>query len=231
MQKKVKELLENLNIQFNNIDIYKTALTHRSFINEVNQEIESNERLEFLGDAVLQHLSSIYLYQNHPSFTEGELTNLRSNIVNTQSLANESKRLKLYEYLLISKGEQETAATSDHILANTFEAILGAIYLDLGLERITQFLNIELFYKVKDIIEAGRLKDSKSLYQELVQEKYSTTPIYEVISEKGPDHEKEFVVGVYLNSKLIATGEGTSKRKAQQVAAEKALNIENITVN
>lgn len=226
METQLADYLQSLDIKFNDLDIYKNSLVHRSFINETDEEIESNERLEFLGDAVLQYISSSHLYRNFADFTEGELTNLRSKIVNTESLAEESKRLQLYQHLSISKGEKEVASSSDHILANTFEAFIGAIYLDTGINQAKKFLERELFYKVDNIVTTGSLKDSKSLYQEFAQEKYNITPVYKVILEQGPDHDKEFIIGVFLDDKLIAQGEGSSKRKAQQSAAENALRKE-----
>ena len=226
MEKQLADFLTSIKINFKDLEIYKNALVHRSFINETDEEIESNERLEFLGDAVLQYISSSHLYKNYDEFTEGELTNLRSKIVNTESLAEEAKRLQLYQHLLISKGEKEVASSSDHILANTFEAFIGAIYLDTGINQAKKFLENELFYKINEIVNSGSLKDSKSLYQEFAQEKYNITPVYKVILEQGPDHDKEFVIGVFLADQLIAQGEGSSKRKAQQQAAENALQKE-----
>lgn len=224
-----KELQKTIKIKFNNEDILNQAFIHRSYLNESDEEnSNSNERLEFLGDAVLQFLTSEYIYNKYNEFPEGEMTNLRSRLVNTESLAEESARLNLSEYLQISKGERETASASSYILADTFESLLGAIYLDKGIDACRTFLDENLFYKTEGIIEEGDLKDPKSLYQELAQEKHNITPTYKVISDSGPDHQKTFKVGVYLGSKLIAEGEGPSKRKAQQNAAQNALERDNI---
>mgnify|MGYP001577880711 CR=1 FL=1 len=217
-----------INIKFKNKEILKQAFIHRSYLNENNIGVTtSNERLEFLGDAVLQFLTSEYIYNEYGDYTEGNLTNLRSRVVNTESLAQEASRLNLSDYLMISKGERETAAESNYILADTFEALLGAIYLDSkDIDLCRNYLKKQLFYKISQILEEGELKDSKSLYQEIAQEKYEITPTYKVIEDEGPDHQKTFKVGVYLNNNLIAFGTGASKRKAQQSAAQKAIENE-----
>lgn len=223
------EDLENkINIKFKNQNILKKAFTHRSYLNENDSEsIESNERLEFLGDAVLQFLVSEYIYDKQKKYSEGNLTNLRSRVVNTDSLAEEAARLDLSKYLMISKGERETAAESNYILADTFEALLGAIYLDSrSIDICRKYLKKQLFYKIPQILEEGELKDAKSLFQEIAQEKYSITPTYKVLEDEGPDHQKTFQVGVFLENKLIAKGEGASKRKAQQAAAQEAIEKE-----
>lgn len=221
---KFSELEKKLNIKFKDISILKRALTHRSYINEnPNQDLKSNERLEFLGDAILQYLTSEHIFREYGAYPEGELTNLRARLVNTISLASESSRLDFAQYLFISNGEREIAPESNHILANTFEAVVAAIYLDQGLEACKDFVNRELLYKTKEIVEKGELKDPKSLFQEISQEKFSTTPNYKLIEDDGPDHDKTFIVGAYIAKDLIATGTGTSKRKAEQNAAENAL--------
>jgi len=218
-----------IDVQFKQSDLLLTAFTHRSFLNETDKEDEiSNERMEFLGDSVLQFLSSEFLYDKYKEFDEGELTNLRSKIVNTESLAQESTRLELGQFLRISRGEKNIANESKYILAPTFESILGAIYIEAGIEKCREFLAKNLFYKVEDILSTGLLKDYKSMYQELAQEKYSITPIYKVISEEGPDHQKIFEVGLFLDKKEISKGKGNSKRAAQQEAAKQALHQENI---
>jgi ribonuclease-3 len=223
------ELLEKrLGIKFKNPVLLKKALIHRSYLNETSEEVdESNERLEFLGDAVLQFLSSEFLYKNYPLLGEGDLTNIRSKVVNTESLAYESSRFEIGEFILISRGEKETAKESHSILANVFEAILGALYLDQGIEASRSYLNANLFYKVEDVVKSGSLKDSKSLYQEIAQEKYLVTPQYKIITEEGPDHNKIFISAVYINNKEIARGSGSSKRKSEQEAAQNALNLLN----
>ena len=221
---KFSELQEKLNIKFNDVSILQRALTHRSYINEnPSPDLKSNERLEFLGDAILQYLTSEHIFKEYGSYPEGELTNLRARLVNTVSLAEESGRLGLSEYLFISNGEKEIASESNHILANTFEATIAAIYLDQGMKACSDFVNKELLYKTEDIVQKGELKDPKSLFQEISQEKFLTTPNYKLIEDDGPDHDKTFKVGAYIGKKLIAEGKGSSKRKAEQNAAENAL--------
>lgn len=220
----IEEIEKILEITFKDKSLLLRAFIHRSYLNE-SQDLSqiSNERLEFLGDSVLQFLSSEFLYKAFPDFTEGELTNLRAKIVNTQSLAEESSKLGFGEYLLISKGEKGSATESKHILANTFEAVLGALFLDRGIKACKEFLSRQLFPKANEIMELGILKDYKSLYQEYAQEKFEVTPSYKVLKETGPDHQKVFEVAVYIGNEQIATGNGTSKRSAQQEAAKNAL--------
>ncbi len=212
-----------IGIKFTNPDLLRKAFVHRSYLNESEYTVESNERLEFLGDSILQFLSSAYLYEHYTQMAEGELTNLRSRIVNTESLAEESARLGFGDFLLISKGEKSNVSESRHLLANTFESVLGAIYLEKGILTCQKYLNKQLFHKVEKILESGQLKDFKSLFQEYAQEEFEITPTYKVMTEDGPDHQKSFVVGAYLRERLIATGSGTSKRNAQQEAAKAAL--------
>lgn len=232
MQNDFNNLYKTIGYTFKNEAIIKNAFIHRSYLNESDDKsITSNERLEFLGDAILQFICSKYLFNKYPYLAEGELTNLRSKVVNTESLSKESKRLKLYDFLYISKGEKDIAAESSYILANVFEAVLGAIYLDSSLTDCENYLEKNLFYKIEEILTHGTLKDPKSLYQELSQEKYNVTPTYEVIDETGPDHVKEFTVGLFLSGKLISKGKGSSKRKAQQEAAENALEEESSRIN
>lgn len=217
---KIEELLQ---VKFGNPEHIKKAFVHRSYLNESDDAGESNERMEFLGDSILQFLSSEFLYKTQLEMPEGELTNLRSRIVNTESLAQESARLGFGEHLLISRGEKKSASESKHLLANTFEAVLGAIYLEKGIDFCREYLHKQLFYKVTEILESGPLKDFKSLFQEYAQEEFEITPTYRVISEDGPDHQKHFEVGAYLKDRLIAKGTGSSKRVAQQEAAKTAL--------
>ncbi|OGC51912.1 ribonuclease III [candidate division WWE3 bacterium RIFCSPLOWO2_01_FULL_39_13] len=224
-QPNLETLEKSLNLKFKNQTLLLRALTHRSYLNEnPGYKGVSNERLEFLGDAILQFLTSEYIFDQYDDYPEGELTNLRSKLVNTESLGSEASRLDLGQHLLISKGEKEVAQESVHILANTFEALLGAIYLDFGLDTSRAFLIKELLYKTDSIIQNGDLKDAKSLYQEKTQEQFGVTPSYKVLKDEGPDHDKTFTVGAYLGNKLIAKGTGSSKRRAQQDAAQKALN-------
>ncbi len=214
-----------LGIKINNTELFETAFTHRSYLNEhTDYKNPSNERLEFLGDAVLQLLSSEFLYKNYTD-PEGVLTNYRSAIVNTQSLAAEAGRLGYGELLYLSKGEEASGGRErEYILANTFEAVLGAMYLDKGLDKCREFIEKELLYKMGDIISEQSYKDAKSKFQEKAQEKIGITPNYRVMNSWGPDHEKIFKVGVYLDDTLYGVGEGGSKQKAEQEAALKALD-------
>jgi len=205
--------------------LFRTAFTHRSYLNEhAEYPNPSNERLEFLGDAVLQLLSSEYLYTKYPENPEGDLTNYRSAIVCTQSIGDEAKRLGYGKLLLLSKGEEATGGRDrEYILANTFESVLGALFLEKGLEFCREFVTRELFHKVSDIVDNQLFKDSKSRFQEAAQEKTGLTPNYEVEDSWGPDHEKMFRVGVYIGKQKYGEGEGRSKQKAEQQAAENAL--------
>jgi len=219
---KVQEILDT---KLENEDLFRTAFTHRSYLNEhPNSKYKSNERLEFLGDAVLQLASSEYLFQKYENSPEGDMTNYRSAIVCTSSIGAEAKRLGYGEMLLLSNGEESTGGrTREYILANTFEAVLGALYLEKGFDFCRKFLEKELFYKIEKVIEEERYKDAKSLFQEKAQEKYGITPTYKIEDSWGPDHEKNFKVGVFLDNDLWGEGRGKSKQKAEQDAAEKAL--------
>lgn len=220
-----KKINTILGIEIENLDHFKIALTHRSYLNEHRDyKFPSNERLEFLGDAVLQFLTSEHLYKNHPKSPEGLLTNYRAAIVCTKSLAERSKELGYGELLLLSKGEEETGGRDrEYILANTFEAVLGALYLDQNINTCRKFLEKTLFPHLKPIIENEEYKDHKSTFQEIAQERFGITPIYQVLSESGPDHAKRFITGVFAGSKKYGEGEGSSKQKAEQAAARDAL--------
>ena len=221
----LEALEKEIGYTFKNKNLLKEALTHRSYLNEnKNWKLPHNERLEFLGDAVLQLISSEYLFKKYENSPEGDMTNYRSAVVCTNSIGEEAKRLGYGEMLLLSNGEENTGGRSrEYILANTFEAVLGALYLEKGLEFCRKFLEKELFYKIEDVIEKEKYKDAKSIFQEKAQEKYGITPTYKIEDSWGPDHEKNFKVGVFLNDNLWAEGQGKSKQKAEQNAAEKAL--------
>jgi len=226
--KKVQEIIKNGTPGkdvVENENLFRTAFTHRSYLNEHSDyKNESNERLEFLGDAVLQLLSSEYLYKNYKNSPEGDLTNYRSSVVCTSSIGAEAKRLGYGEMLLLSNGEESTGGRErEYILANTFEAVLGALYIEKGLEFCREFIERELLYRVEDIIKREEYKDAKSIFQEMAQEKYSVTPIYKVEDSWGPDHEKTFKVGVFLDKELYGEGQGRSKQRAEQDAAVKAI--------
>jgi ribonuclease-3 len=222
-----KEKLEKvLKTKVKDEGIYVTAFTHRSYLNEhPGYKNPSNERLEFLGDAVLQLLSSEYLFNSYPESPEGDLTNFRAAIVCTSSIGAEAKRLGYGEFLLLSNGEEATGGRDrEYILANTFEAVLGAMYLENGLEHCREFVTRELLYKIKDIVKNKTYKDAKSKFQEKAQEKFGVTPVYKVIESWGLDHEKTFKVGVLLDDKQYGEGQGKSKQKAEQKAAKTAID-------
>ncbi len=218
-------LEKSLAIKFKDRELLQTAFTHRSYLNEHDDYPHpSNERLEFLGDAVLQLLTSEYLYQHHRREPEGVLTNYRSALVCTRSLAKEAKRLEFGDYLLLSKGEEQTGGRNrGYILANTFEALLGATYLDQDLPACRKFLERELFPKLEKIVADELYKDFKSNFQELGQEKFGVTPTYRVLKEWGLDHDKTFEVGVYLGRTSYGKGQGSSKQRAEQEAARAGL--------
>jgi len=212
-----------LKITFNDKDLLARALTHRSYLNEHKGIIQSNERLEFLGDSILQFLTSNYLYRNYKE-PEGLLTSYRAAVVRTESLAEESEKLGVGEFLLLSKGEEAGGGrTRTYILANTFEALLGAIFIDRGLNACQTLLEETIFPKILKVVKRGDYKDNKSFFQEVAQEKVGITPTYQVLEESGPDHDKTFKVAVYVGDKIAGTGIGPSKQKAEEAAAESAL--------
>ncbi|OGG26926.1 ribonuclease III [Candidatus Gottesmanbacteria bacterium RIFCSPLOWO2_01_FULL_39_12b] len=220
----LKILEKKLNIIFHNSLLIQQAFIHRSYLNETNKQIESNERLEFLGDSILSFLVSEYLYSTYKHLPEGELTNLRSSIVKTTALSSVAKSLDLGSFLFLSKGEIEGGGRDNpSILADTFEALLGAIYLDQGLKVTNKLLSSFLFPILETVIKEKSYKDSKSKFQEIVQNKTKFSPIYKVIEEKGPDHAKEFTIGVYVNNQLWGWGYGKNKQEAEQLAASNAL--------
>jgi len=221
-----KRLEGILGIKINDPILFLTALTHRSYLNEhPGYQNPSNERLEFLGDAVLQMISSLFLFTKYPDCPEGVLTNYRASLVCTKSLSEESRRMGYGEFLLLSNGEETTGGRDrEYILANTFESVLGALYLDQGLDFCQKFVEKELLYKVESIVTNEEYKDAKSTFQELAQEKLGLTPSYAVLDSWGADHDKTFNVGVYLGKELYGEGEGRSKQRGEQDAAETALD-------
>jgi ribonuclease-3 len=220
----VSSLEQKIKINFKDKNLLLQALTHRSYINENPKwPLDHNERLEFLGDAVLELVATEHLYRTFPN-PEGELTNWRAALVNAVMLADISKVFDLNEYMLLSRGEaKDTGRARQYILANAMEAIIGAIYLDQGYEKSTEFIHAFILSELPRIIENNLYRDAKSLFQEKAQEQVGVTPSYEVIQEWGPDHARQFKVGVYLGKDLIADGEGPSKQEAQQKAAESGL--------
>lgn len=221
---KFDSLSKKLGITFKNTQVINQAFVHRSYLNEVKIKIISNERLEFLGDSILSFLVSAHLYKHYPQFTEGELTNLRSSIVKTTTLAQVAKDLELGNLLSLSRGEEEGGGRKNpSLLADTFEAFLGAVYLDLGIVPVKQILDRLLFPLLPKILAEKLYEDAKSIFQEVVQEETKISPNYKVLSEKGPDHAKEFTVGAYVGNKLWGRGVGKSKQEAEIKAAAAAL--------
>lgn len=216
---------KKLDLSFNNPDLLIEALTHRSYLNEHREYIGShNERLEFLGDAVLELATTDFLFKKFPTVSEGELTSYRAALVNTVSLAESARALGVSEFLLLSKGEsRDTGRARDVILADALEAIIGAVYLDQGFEAAEAFIAKNLYGKIDEVIAKRSYQDAKSRFQEIAQEKRGITPSYETLSEEGPDHAKLFTVGVFIGVEEIARGEGQSKQEAEQSAAEAGL--------
>ncbi|MGI5827456.1 MAG: ribonuclease III [Patescibacteria group bacterium] len=215
---------EQFGYRYHNINLLQTALTHRSYLNEDRSVVESNERLEFLGDAVLELIVSDFLYNRFPKLPEGRLTALRSKIVQTRTLAAVANNLNLGECLLLSKGETASGGRQNpSILADLVEAIIGSLYLDGGIETAKQFINTQLLENYQDLIESAEVEDWKSKLQEVVQAKGGIAPTYEVLKEEGPDHDRVFTVSVFFFDKSQAKGSGKSKQAAQQAAARKAL--------
>lgn len=219
-----EELETKIGIQFTNKELLKQAFIHRSYLNEERSIKESNERLEFLGDAILSFLTSQFLYKTYPDYPEGKLTNIRSSLVNTKSLGSASSSLSLGDLLFLSRGEQESGGrTNMSLLADCFEALLGAMYMDQGIDAVQVFLETYLFPKTQEIISNKKYIDFKSHLQEIIQEKTRVSPTYTVIKSEGPDHAKTFWVEVRAGDTLLGSGEGKSKQEAEQNAASNAL--------
>lgn len=221
----VSALEKILGVEFKNKALLFEAVTHRSYLNENPKwQYPHNERMEFLGDAVLELVITEYLYQAFPDKPEGELTSLRAALVNATMLGTVASELDFNTYVLLSRGEaRDVGRARLYILANTFESVVGALYLDAGYDAARDFLLRILVPRVNEIVEKKLYRDAKSLFQEEAQDRVGVTPTYQVQKEWGPDHDKHFVIGVYLNNDLIAEGEGPSKQTAQQQAAEAAL--------
>ena len=219
---------ERAGIDFKNKAILKQAFTHRSYINENRDSgLSHNERLEFLGDAVLELVITDYLYNNLKDSNEGELTSLRAALVNADTCSKVAQELGANDFLLLSKGESKDAISRarQYILANTLEAIIGAIYVDQGLEEAKKFILTHIASLSHDIIKSGAWIDAKSLFQAKSQEIEGLTPVYKTIKESGPDHDKHFTVGVYVGDKILGQGDGKSKQDAEQEAAKVALEV------
>jgi ribonuclease-3 len=216
-------------IIFKDKNLLKQAFIHRSYINENgNTGLSHNERLEFLGDAVLELVVTDFLYKKYPSYTEGELTALRSALVNAVIIADVALKIGMNDFLLLSRGEaKDTGKARQYILANTYEAYAGAVYLDLGYEAVNQFVKDTLLPYTEEIVSKKLWRDAKSLVQEKAQEFVEVTPAYKVLNEAGPDHDKHFTVGIFFGPDLIAEGKGKSKQEAEQSAASNALKVKN----
>ena len=227
MGKDIKEFEKKLGVSFNDMSVLQHAFIHRSYINEHKEKgLKHNERLEFLGDAVLELVVTDFLFKKYPNKTEGELTAYRASLVNTVSLSEASTRLGINEYLLLSKGEaKDTGRARQYILANTFEAIVGALYVDQGYAAAEKFIGDTLYDLIDEIISKRLWQDAKSHFQEKAQEHVGVTPRYELIEETGPDHDREFVIGVYIGKSMIAKGKGCAKQEAEQEAAKAALEV------
>ncbi len=225
---KVQDLEALIGIEFKNKNLLKQALTHRSYLNEHHDcEVGHNERLEFLGDAVLEIIVTEFLYLNFSDKLEGELTNWRASLVNSKMLFQVAKELDFEKYLLLSKGESrdKNSKARQYILANSVEAIIGAIYLDQGIEATKKFVFNNIIKNLDDIVRRKAYLDPKSRFQELSQDICGITPSYKLIKEEGPDHAKKFTIGLFLEEELVSVGEGASKQEAQINAAEKGIEI------
>jgi ribonuclease III len=221
----IQDFTERLGMPFNNMSLIRTAFTHRSYVNEHRGEVaEHNERLEFLGDAVLELAVTRFLYDKYPDKTEGELTAYRAALVNTNTIAEAATKLDMNSCLLLSRGEaRDTGRARQYILANTFEAVIGALYLDQGYDAAVAFIGAYIFPLTDEVVRKRLWQDSKSQFQEVAQERVSVTPSYAILHEEGPDHNKQFTVGAYIKDELVAKGRGNSKQEAEQQAARKAL--------
>ena len=220
---------KNSGLTFENKTLLVQAFTHRSYLNENRDaKLKHNERLEFLGDAVLEIIVTDYLFKNFPDKAEGELTAYRSALVTTTTLSQVAVKLGMNDYLLLSHGEsKDEGRARQYILADTLEALIGAVYLDQGYDKTAEFISKNLLSLLGTIVENRLWQDAKSHFQEEAQERAGITPTYSTVKEIGPDHNKRFVVAVYLNNERVAEGQGQSKQEAEQAAAEKALEAKN----
>jgi ribonuclease III len=228
--KDFSKLEKQIGVKFNDIDLLKQSVVHRSYLNEHPKfELHHNERLEFLGDAVLEIVVTEHLFRSFPDTPEGDLTNWRASLVNANMLAEVAHDIKLEEYLFLSRGETKDANSKarQYILANAVEAVIGAIYLDQKINVAKKFILKAIVFKLDNILANKLYQDPKSKFQEKAQEIYKLTPHYKVLKESGPDHDKIFEVGLYIDDKLIAQGKGSSKQEAQVDAAAKGIKKEN----
>jgi len=210
---------------FKSKKLIEQVFIHRSYLNETHDEnLESNERLEFLGDSILSFVVSSYIFNKHSKLEEGQLTSIRSVLTNTETLYETSKKLGLGKLLKLSKGEETSGGRENKtILANTLEAYIGGLYIDQGLEAVRLFIEETILAQAENIIEEQGLKDPKSALQEKIQETHKESPLYKVVKEEGPDHNKLYTIGVYIGEKLLAEGSGPSKQDAEKKAAQEAL--------
>lgn len=229
MKKDFKKFTEKIGVEFDDASLLETACTHRSYLNENKVAgMEHNERLEFLGDAVLELVVTSFLFRKYPKKAEGELTAFRSALVNTVSLTKVAQSINLNDYILLSRGEAKDGGRARSvILANAVEALIGAIYLDRGYNAAANFISNHLLntIDIEEIVKNKTWIDAKSKFQEKAQEKAGVTPSYRTLKEVGPDHDKVFTLGVFLGDVQVATGSGPSKQEAEQKAAEKALEV------
>ncbi len=225
MQTDLRKFEEKINVTFKDKDLLKQAFIHRSYLNEHRDvTLPHNERLEFLGDAVLELVITDHLFKKYPTRDEGDLTAFRAALVNANTLSEVAADVGMNEYLLLSKGEaKDMGRARQVILANTYEAVVGSIYLDQGYEVAAQFIANHLFGKTEEVVEKNLWQDAKSFFQEKAQEEFGITPSYQLVKQTGPDHNKRFTIGLYVGVELITTGEGHSKQEAEQQAAEKGL--------
>lgn len=224
-----ESLAERIDVAFSDIGLLRAACTHRSYLNENRGSgLEHNERLEFLGDAVLELVVTSFLYRKYPKKQEGDLTAYRSAIVNTVSLTKVAEKIGLGDFMLLSRGEtKDTGRARGVIIANAVEAVIGAIYLDQGYNIVAQFVSDHILnvIDIEKIAEDKSWMDAKSRFQEMAQDKVGVTPTYKTLKEAGPDHDKQFTLGVFIGDVQVAVGSGPSKQEAEQKAAEKGLEV------
>jgi ribonuclease-3 len=227
MTEEFNEFETRIGVPFKDGELLRQAFTHRSYLNEHREEdLKHNERLEFLGDAVLELIVTRFLYEQYPNHPEGDLTAFRAALVNAVTLSEVAAEIGMNDYLLLSRGEaKDTGRARAILLANAIEALIGAIYLDQGYDAAKKFVEKYLFPKVGEIMSKKLWRDPKSTLQERVQDVEGATPYYSVVRESGPDHDKQFVVGVYVKDMLLAQGSGKSKQEAEQDAARNALEV------
>ena len=222
----LEEFEKKIGLIFKDKELLEVAFTHRSYLNENRGKVkEHNERIEFLGDAVVELIVTEMLYHKFPKMKEGEMTAIRSAMVNTDSLSKQATKLGMEDFLKMSKGELASNKGRWHILANTFEAVVGAIYLDFGFDETRRFLQINLFPFLDEVLEESLHRDPKSFFQEMAQEKNGITPLYKTIDEVGPEHDKEYVSAVYIGYEKIAEGKGSSKKNAEINAAVNGIKV------